>query len=60
MPGWVQAFIRVNPVTQLSTAERGLMGGTVPYGQIWLSLLATACIVAVFAPLTSYLYRGKH
>jgi daunorubicin/doxorubicin transport system permease protein len=60
MPGWVQAFVRVNPVTHLSTAERGLMQGTVPASQIWLSLLATACIVAVFAPLTSYLYRGKH
>lgn len=60
MPGWVQAFIRVNPVTHLSTAERGLMHGTIPASQIWLSLLATACIVVVFAPLTSYLYRGKH
>jgi ABC-2 type transport system permease protein len=60
MPGWVQAFIRVNPVTHLSTAERGLMRGTVPASQIWLSLLAIACIVVVFAPLTSYLYRGKH
>lgn len=60
MPGWVQAFIRVNPVTHLSSAERGLMGGTVPAGQIWLSLLATACTVAIFAPLTSYLYRSKH
>jgi ABC-2 type transport system permease protein len=60
MPGWVQGFIRVNPVTHLSTAERGLMHGTVPASQIWLSLLATACIVVVFAPLTSYLYRGKH
>lgn len=60
MPGWVQAFVRVNPVTHLSTAERGLMHGTVPASQIWLSLLATACIVAVFAPLTSYLYRDKH
>jgi len=60
MPGWVQAFIRVNPVTHVSTAERGLMSGTVPVGQIWLSLLATACIVVVFAPLTSYLYRNKH
>lgn len=60
MPGWVQAFIRVNPVTHLSTAERGLMRGTIPTGQIWLSLLATACIVIIFAPLTSYLYRAKH
>jgi len=60
MPGWVQAFIRVNPVTHLASAERGLMGGIVPVGQVWLSLLATACIVAIFAPLTSYLYGSKH
>jgi hypothetical protein len=36
------------------------MQGTAPADQIWLSLLATACIVAIFAPLTSYLYRTKH
>lgn len=60
MPGWVQAFIRVNPVAHLASAERGLMGGHVPAGQIWLSLLAIACTVAIFAPLTSYLYRSKH
>lgn len=58
--GFGLAFIRVNPVTHLSTAERGLMHGSFPSGQIWLSLLATACIVVVFARLTSYLYRGKH
>lgn len=60
MPGWVQAFIRVNPVTHLSSAERGLMGGTIPAGQVWLTLLAAACIVVIFAPLTSYLYQSKH
>ena len=59
MPGWVQAFIRVNPVTHVAAAERGLMGGTFPAGQIGLSLLTMACIVAIFAPLTSYLYRAK-
>jgi hypothetical protein len=31
-----------------------------PGQQIWLSLLATACLVVVFAPLTSYLYRAKN
>ena len=25
MPGWLQAFVRVNPVTYLVTAERGLL-----------------------------------
>jgi len=60
MPGWVQAFIRVNPVTHVAAVVRGLMYGAVSAGQVWLSLLAAACIVVIFAPLTSYLYRGKH
>jgi ABC-2 type transport system permease protein len=60
MPGWVQAFIRVNPVTHVAAAVRGLMYGAVSAGQVWLSLLAVACIIAIFAPLTSYLYRVKH
>jgi ABC-2 type transport system permease protein len=27
MPGWLQAFVRVNPVSHLVTAERGLLAG---------------------------------
>ena len=29
MPGWVQAFVKVNPITHLTTAARGLMHGDV-------------------------------
>ena len=28
MPGWVQAFVKVNPITHLTDASRGLMHGT--------------------------------
>ena len=28
MPGWVQSFVKVNPISHLSTAARGLMHGT--------------------------------
>ena len=28
MPGWLRAFVEVNPVSLMSTAMRGLMGGT--------------------------------
>ena len=59
MPGWLQAFVRVNPVSHLVSAERGLMAGHPPAGQITLVLLASAALVAVFAPLTAWLY-GRH
>jgi ABC-2 type transport system permease protein len=59
MPSVLQAFVDVNPITHLVTASRGLMHGTVTAGQIGWVLLACALIVAVFAPLTMRLYRGK-
>jgi ABC-2 type transport system permease protein len=55
MPGWLQAFVTVNPVTHLVLAARGLMHGTVPTGEIVWVLLAAVAITALFAPLTLYL-----
>ena len=59
MPGWLQAFVGVNPVSHLVTAERGLLGGHPAAGQIAWVLLAAAALVAVFAPLTGYLYTRR-
>lgn len=59
MPGWLQAFVDVNPITHLVAAVRGLMAGTVMVGRIGWVLLACALLVAVFAPLTMRLYRTK-
>jgi daunorubicin/doxorubicin transport system permease protein len=56
MPGWLQAFVTVNPVSHLVDAERGLLAGHPPAGQIALVLLASAALIAVFAPLTAWLY----
>lgn len=56
MPGWLQAFVTVNPVSHLVDAERGLLAGHPPTGQIALVLLASAALIAVFAPLTAWLY----
>jgi ABC-2 type transport system permease protein len=52
MPGWVQAFVEVNPVTHLTTASRTLMHGTVDTEAIVWSLGWSAALVLVFAPLT--------
>jgi daunorubicin/doxorubicin transport system permease protein len=59
MPGWLRAFVDVNLVSHLVTAERGLMDGTTTAGQVGWVLLASAVLVAVFAPLTMHLYRHK-
>ena len=58
-PGWLQAIIRINPVTHLVTAVRGLMNGTVTSAQVAWVLIACTILVVVFAPLTMYLYGRK-
>jgi ABC-2 type transport system permease protein len=59
MPGWLQAFIEINPITHVVTAARGLMAGTATAGQVGWVLAATAVVAAVFAPLTMRLYRNR-
>ncbi|MGH3248601.1 MAG: ABC transporter permease [Trebonia sp.] len=56
MPGWLQAIVRVNPVSHLVTAERGLLAGTGTVGQVAWVLIAAAVLTAVFAPVTAWLY----
>ena len=56
MPGWLQAVVRVNPVSHLVTAERGLLSGHPTAGQVAWVLIAAAIVTAVFAPLTAWLY----
>ncbi|HSK99567.1 MAG TPA: ABC transporter permease [Rubrobacteraceae bacterium] len=59
MPSWLEAIVGVNPVTHLATAVRGLMHGTVTVGQIVWVLVISGMLIAVFAPLTMFLYRNK-
>jgi len=59
MPGWLRAFVNVNPVSHLVTAERTLMAGTATAGQVGWVLLASAALIAVFGPLTMHLYRAS-
>ncbi|WP_454049768.1 ABC transporter permease [Cellulomonas sp. Marseille-Q8402] len=56
MPDWLQAFVEVNPVSDLVTAVRGLMGD-VPAGAEVLTVVAWSVgLVAVFGPLTMRRY----
>jgi ABC-2 type transport system permease protein len=59
MPGWVQAFVNVNPITHLSTAARGLMHGDVDTSAVLWVLVWSVALVAVFGPLTMRLYNRE-
>ncbi|PJJ63416.1 ABC transporter permease [Compostimonas suwonensis] len=57
MPGWLQAFVEVNPVTQLVTSVRELMGG-LPLGPSFMLTIAwSAGLIIVFGSLTMWRYR---
>jgi len=59
MPGWLQSFVNVNPMTDLASAVRGLLVGA-PVGTAALrSLLWALAIFAVFAPLAVRAYRRR-
>ncbi|MBB4907811.1 ABC transporter permease [Actinophytocola algeriensis] len=59
MPGWLRAFVEVNPITHLVAATRGLMQGNPDAGEITWVLVSSAVLVAVFGTLTMRLYNRK-
>jgi len=59
MPGWLQAWVKVNPVTHLVDAVRGLMLGGDTGWPVTQSLLWAIGITAVFAPLAVRAYRRR-
>jgi len=59
MPGWLQAFVKVNPITHLVAAVRSMMSGTWDTGEIMWVLVASAVFTAVFGALTMRLYNRK-
>ncbi|MDJ1433692.1 ABC transporter permease [Halostagnicola sp. A-GB9-2] len=57
MPGWLEAFVDINPVSHLVTAMRGLMHGSATAGEIGVVLAMSVALVVVFGPITMYLFR---
>lgn len=59
MPGWLRAWVEINPVTHLTGAARGLLlGGEWATSAAWAFLWAAA-IAAVFFPLAVRAYRRR-
>jgi ABC-2 type transport system permease protein len=59
LPGVLEAFVNANPISVLATASRGLMEGNVAVADIAIVLVTAAALTAVFAPLTTRLYRTR-
>jgi ABC transporter DrrB family efflux protein len=57
MPGWLQVFAKVQPITRVANTVRALtQGGPVATNLLW-SVLWSVAILAVFAPLSVRRYR---
>ncbi|MEV3985859.1 ABC transporter permease [Nonomuraea sp. NPDC049758] len=59
MPGWLQIFVNVNPITRLVAAVRSLMAGTPDVGELTWVLIASVLLIAIFGTLTMRLYNRK-
>ena len=59
MPGWLQAFVKANPVNSVIEAARGLMLGGPVAEPVIESVIWMIVITAVFAPLAILRYRRR-
>ncbi|WAX58175.1 ABC transporter permease [Jatrophihabitans cynanchi] len=59
MPGWMQAFVKVNPISHLVGAVRGMTVGGPVAGHVGWTLLWMAGLLVVFVPLAMRAYRRR-
>ncbi|NUO61768.1 MAG: ABC transporter permease [Hamadaea sp.] len=59
LPGWLAAFVKVNPVSHVVTATRDLANNGQVTGHVGWALVACAAVIAIFAPLSVRSYK-KH
>lgn len=59
LPGWLQAWVAVNPVTHAVEATRGLLLGGPVGGPVVNTLAWSAGFLALFAPLAVHAYRRR-
>lgn len=59
MPGWLQAWVRVNPVTHLADAVRALTVGGPVGDHVFLTIAWAAGIVIVSFPVAMWMYSRR-
>ncbi|MFD9949778.1 ABC transporter permease [Nonomuraea sp. NPDC059023] len=59
LPGWLTAWMSVNPVSHLAASLRGFMVGGLDAADVWITLGWTAALLAVFVPLALRAYNRR-
>ncbi|MCW3818939.1 ABC transporter permease [Micromonospora sp. DR5-3] len=59
MPGWLQAFVDLNPISHLVTGVRSMMAGNWNMAEITWTLIASAALTLIFGALTMRLYNRR-
>ncbi|GIF78527.1 ABC transporter permease [Asanoa siamensis] len=59
LPGWLQAWVKINPVADVMDAARALLTGGPVGDTVTKSLLWSVGIIVVFAPLAVRFYRRR-
>ena len=59
LPGWLQGFVKINPVSHLITAIRDLVNSGHIGHDFWLTIVGAIAILIVFVPLTVRAYMRK-
>jgi oleandomycin transport system permease protein len=59
MPGWLQGFAKVNPLSHLSSAVRGLLVGGPVANHVFWTLVWMAVLLVTFVPLAMRAYRQR-
>jgi daunorubicin/doxorubicin transport system permease protein len=59
LPGWLQTFVNINPVSHVVAAARSLANHGAVNAEVGWALLGCVAVVAVFAPLSVRAYKRK-
>jgi oleandomycin transport system permease protein len=59
MPGWLESFTKVNPLSNLADASRNLINGGPVAHSVWMTLAWAVGITLVSAPLAVARFRTK-
>jgi ABC-2 type transport system permease protein len=59
LPSALETVVDINPISHLIIASRGAMDGTATASEVGYVLIAAVVLTAVFAPLTTHLYRSR-
>ncbi|WP_333768132.1 ABC transporter permease [Streptomyces sp. IBSBF 2435] len=59
MPGWLEGFTKVNPLSNLADAARAMINGGPVAHSVWITLAWSVGITAVTAPLAVARFRKK-